>query len=76
MALAINFTLPPDKDQSYMNHIMQKNIFNRILYLVVLLFVLNFCENMMYDNLKNIESYIDNRPDSAMANICLIDTKK
>ncbi len=30
----------------------------------------------MYDSLKNIESYIDNRPDSAMANICLIDTKK
>lgn len=30
---------------------------------------------MVYDNLKNIESYIDNRPDSAMANICLIDKK-
>jgi len=26
--------------------------------------------------LKAIESYIDNRPDSAMSNICLIDTKK
>ena len=55
---------------------MQKNIFNRILYFTVLLCILNSCKNLVYDDLKDIESYIDNRPDSAMANICLIDTKK
>lgn len=59
-----------------MNHIMQKKIFNRILYIVVLLCVLNSCENLAYDDLKDIESYIDNRPDSALSNICLIDTKE
>ena len=51
-----------------MNHIMQKNIFNRILYLVVLLCAVASCNTRTeyWDTLSKIESFIEERPDSAL----------
>ena len=51
-----------------MNHIMQKNIFNRILYIAVLLCAVASCNTRTehWDTLSKIESFIEERPDSAL----------
>lgn len=51
-----------------MNHIMQKNIFNRILYFTVLLCVVASCNTRTeyWNTLSQVESFIEERPDSAL----------
>lgn len=51
-----------------MNHIMQKNIFNRILYIVVLLCAVASCNTRTeyWNTLSQVESFIEESPDSAL----------